>query len=484
MGKAVTGVKWTGLSMVSTNILHFGALIVLARLLAPGDFGVMAMVMVVVGFAQTFSEMGMGAAVIHRQDIDNYQLSTIFWLDIIVGCFLFIFIFLSAPLLYYFFEVDDISRYLRVSAFIFLITPTGQIFQKILQKELMFDKLTKIEILRVFTYSVSTITLAYLGHGVFSLIIGQLISVAIANLCIFLIMRKIWLPYFYFRMKTIRSFLSFGIYQMGERSINYFSSNIDYLVIGKFLGAEALGFYTLAYQIITVPQKKINPTINKVAFPSFSKIQNDDARLRRGYLKVTKYVGAVAFPLLVGILAVAPEFVPVFYGNNWLPSVRIIQILSLVGILQALSNPIGSLLLAKGRADLGFKYNVFVVVVVAIASLIGIRFGAEGVAMGLLITGLFVFFPLGFYLRNQLVIISYKDYFNSLKIPFVSSAIMLFVLYLSKSILHYFHCNLTIIFCFQVIIGAVCYITVFYLTDSSTIREVKSLMLSKHTDNM
>ena len=256
---------------------------------------------------------------------------------------------------------------------VFFITPFGQQFQFLIQKEFHFKLLTKIEMLVSFTDAAVAIILAFLGFGVFSLIWGKLASASLRVLLLFCWSQRHWRPRWHFKRHDLKGFVSFGLYQMGEKTVNYINSNLDYLLIGYLLGAKSLGYYTLAYNLIIKPTIMINPIVTKVAFPVFSKLQNDINKLKRGYLKVLQLLSFVNFPLMVGLAVVAPVAVPIVFGKQWLPSIVLIQILTIVGLLRSTGNPVGSLLLAKGRADLGFKWNVALMA----TQIPGLYFGAK-----------------------------------------------------------------------------------------------------------
>ncbi|GAH52612.1 unnamed protein product, partial [marine sediment metagenome] len=158
--QAISGVKWNGLLMGVTTALQFITLAILARLLSPSDFGLMGMIMIVIGFAQLFADMGLSNAIIQRQDVPESHLSSFFWINVLVGILLFACILLIRPLAVIYFEQPILSNYLIFAAFIFLITPVGQIFTTLLRKELKFKTLSKIEIVGTVVYSVSTVSLA------------------------------------------------------------------------------------------------------------------------------------------------------------------------------------------------------------------------------------------------------------------------------------------------------------------------------------
>jgi len=359
--------------MGAVTALQFITLAVLARLLSPSDFGLMGMIMVVIGFAQLFADMGISNAIIYRQDTTKNQLSSLYWLNILAGIIVFFIVCASIPLIVGFYHEPRLHNLIYLTAVIFLITPFGQQFQILLEKELKFNRLAKIKIVASIVNSITVISMAFLGFGVYSLIWGQLAGTSARVLMLLSIGWRNWRPGIHFSRRDLRGYLSFGLYQMGERSINYLNSNLDYLLIGSMLGAKSLGYYTLAYNLIIRPSSIINPVITKVAFPVFSRVQNETAKIKREYLKVLQLLSTVNFPMMAGLAVVAPIAVTMIFGEQWLPSIILIQILTTVGLLRSTGNPVGSLAMAKGRADLGFKWNL----ALTITQIPGLYLGAK-----------------------------------------------------------------------------------------------------------
>jgi O-antigen/teichoic acid export membrane protein len=360
-----------------------------------------------------------------------------------------------------------------VAAFVFLITPAGQMFFTLLTKECKFKTLSKIGIAAEVLNSVVTIGLALLQFGVLSLILGQLIT-SVFTVCIyFLVFRKTWLPKCHFEINDIKSYFSFGAFQMGERTLNYLFANIDYIIVGRLLGPAALGFYTLAYQTMITPLTKVNPIITRVAYPVFSKIQNDDAKMRAGFCKVITYISTMTFPMLAGMLVVAPEFTKLVYGANWEPSIVVLQIFCLVGVVKSLGNPVGSVLLAKGRPDIGFYFNLFSVVIIAITVIIGVHWGITGVAIAILLLQAPLFFIIQ-PIVNRLIGLEFSQYFKALQSPFFCSLIMLLGIIPLRMVLG--STNMVFVFSITVVAGIFIYALSYYVKDRMFFLEIKLVL--------
>jgi len=357
--KVIKGIKWTSISAVVVTVIQLLQLAIVARFLEPSDFGLMAIVMIVIGFSQAFSDMGISNAIIHKQEITHEQLSTLYWVNILSGVILFTIIALLAPLVATFYQEPELTKLTFIVATTFLIQPLGQQFMVLCQKEMKFSEIAKIDITNKSISLVVSIYLAYEGRGVYALVFGTIAGVTVQSALFFYIGMKKYKPSFRFKFGEIKSFITFGLYQMGEKSINYISANIDKILIGKLIGVEALGFYNFAWQLIIFPLAKINPIVNKVAFPMYAKVQSDTKKLSQYYTKSLSALFLITVPLLIFMFYYSSEIVYVAYGKGWELTATLLSILVIVGLSKTVGNPAGALLLAIGRPDVGFWWNAF-----------------------------------------------------------------------------------------------------------------------------
>ncbi|MDQ3847541.1 MAG: MOP flippase family protein [Thermoproteota archaeon] len=428
--QAFKGIKWTTVSSGFTTSLQLVRLTILAHLLTPEDFGIVAMVVVVIGFIQAFSDMGVSNAIIHRQASNKQQLSSLYWLNIFAGVSVFIVLILSRSLIASFFQEPKLTNLIVLASLVFLIMPFGQQFQLLLQKELRFTLLAIVEMVSTFFDLLVAVMSALFGYGVLSLIFGQLFGAAVKAFLLTIIGFKEWRPIFHFSRSDLKGFLRFGAFQMGERSINYLSANFDYLLIGRFLGPEFLGVYSIAYQIVISPLLKINPVLTRVAFPIFAKKQHDNIALQKGYLEMSKLLALICLPILIGIAATAHLIIPLFFGDEWLLAVGLVQILTVVGATKTFGNPIGSILLAKGRADIGFYWNVFVAIINFFSFWFAVSYGVNAVAWTYAFLSIIYFFLIVRILQ-YVISLPWKQYFAVFIYPAVSSAVMGSLVYVS-----------------------------------------------------
>lgn len=470
-GEAISGVRWMSTSTVVVVVAQFVQLALLARFLSPEDFGLVSITAVVVGFAQSFGDMGLSNSIIHRQATTADELSSLYWMSLLAGVAVFGLLWAMTPLVAAFYNEPRLEGLMLWSALIFLIVPVGQQFQILLQKDLRFGRLAGAEVTGAIVGATIAVSSVVLGQGVFSLVWGQLAS-AVTKAALFARFGSdIWRPGPHFRWSDLRGHLSFGLYQMGERSVNYFSRNMDKLLIGRLLGVEALGFYSVAYQLMIRPMQTLNPIVTRVAFPVFARIQDDDARLDRGYLQVIQAIAFVSMPVYLGMFAVAEPLINLLLGAGWEPVVGLFQILVVLGVFYSLGNPVGSLLLAKGRADIGFWFNVFVLLVSVFAILAGSRWGVYGVAWALVAVCVAVLFPAGSWLRWRLFRMSPTRFVGSFA-PFLAlSAFMALVVAAAGWMLDGIGPDVARLGALS-ILGAAIYLSGVWLTKRSFLKEV------------
>ncbi|MFT5660629.1 MAG: O-antigen/teichoic acid export membrane protein [Sulfurimonas sp.] len=470
--KAITGLKWTTFSSIIVTILQLLQLAILARFLDASAFGLMALVMVVIGFSQVFLDMGISNAIIHKQEITHTQLSTLYWVNILAGLTIFFIVLLIAPLVSEFYKEPELTKLIVIVGLTFIIQPFGQQFMVLWQKEMRFSEIAKIDIVNKSVSLIVSIYLAYKGYGVYALAYGTLAGVVSQTIQFMYLGLQEHKPSFVFKLGDIKEFLNFGLYQMGEKTINYFNYQIDTILIGKLLGTEALGIYTIAKQIIMRPIQVINPIISKVTFPVMAKIQNNTEKLKDIYLKMINYLSSINFPIYVFIFVFAHEIVLVMFGEKWLEAVYIMQILSIWGALKSTGNPLGSLLLAKGKANWGFFWNLGLFFYIPTGIYIGSHWGLEGISWALV----FLSFPLGmiaswYFMVRALCGARFVEYHKEIFIPMIIAVISGLVVFLAT----YYVESISFKFVIATITGSMTLIVLNYLLNRKLINEIKDL---------
>jgi len=415
--KAISGLKWTSLSSIVITVLQVLQISILARYLSPADFGLMAIVMVVIGFSRIFSDMGISNAIIHHQNTSHEQLSSLYWLNIASGIILFIIISGLSPFIASFYDRPELSQILVLLASSFIILAIGNQYRILFQKDLQFNFMAKVEISAAFVAFIVAVVLAVQGFGVYALVYASLANaITSSGLYFFLGLQK-HKPSFMYRHSEIKKYIGFGMFQMGDSTLNYFNSQFDVILIGKLLGVEALGIYSIVKQLVMRPAQIINPIINRVTFPIMSKMQNDTIALKNIYLKTINSLSSVNFPIYIAITILAEPIILIMFGDKFISGVTVLQILSIYAMVRSTANPIGSLVMAKGEVQLAFYWNLSLFIFIPITIYLGTFSGIEGVSYALLFLQIMLIIPGWYFMVKRLCKAKFIEYFRQIFIP-------------------------------------------------------------------
>lgn len=420
--RATSGARWTGTSTGVRIAAQFLQLAILARLLDVSDFGLMAMVNVVLAFAQTFADSGVSNAIIHYRDARREELSSLYWLNVLSGVGVFALTWLVAPLVARVYHQPALVPLLHVASLVFIVVSLGQQFITLSERDLRFRSLASIEIASVVVSAIVGIWLAWTGYGVWSLVWSNLVAAVVRSGAMAVVGWSTWRPQMHFRPMECRRYLHFGAYQMGDRTVNLVGQQLDKIVIGIVMGPTPLGYYDMASRMTSRPYQIVNPIFTRVAFPVFAAVQKDRERLRKGYLELMEVLTGLTIPIYIGMMALASPFVLVQLGDKFAPSIPLLRILAVLGLAYALSSPASSLILACGRADIGFYLNILRTGMILLGIWAGARWGLVGIACAMVIVVWAVMFPTHAYVRWKLVRMTLGEFLNATQ-PFFWSAL-------------------------------------------------------------
>ncbi len=419
---------WVGIGQVIKQGSVLIVSIILARLLHPSDFGLIGMIFVFTGFAKLIGDLGLGAGLIQKMDLNSSHLNAVFGLNIIMGLLLSVLFWFTAPFIANFYHEDRLVLLIKAISVSFLIEATKVVQTALLEKEMNFKKLTLIEIFSETCSGVIVIMLALFGWGVWSLVIQYLLPAIIATILLWIF--STWRPTQFFHFKAYKDLCHFSLNLLGFNILNYFTRNADNLLVGKYLGSAALGIYTWAYRIMLFPIYQMSGVVTRVMFPALSAIQNDKARVKKIYLRAIRVIALVTFPTMIGIGVLAEPFIRTVLGNQWMGVVPILQILCIGGIRQSVGTTVGWIYTSQGRTDLQFKWNGIVSSVVSvIAFIIGLRWGGVGVALAYVLSGYLILWYPTWAVPLKLINISFTEILHNLSSTFFIAIIMGFLVW-------------------------------------------------------
>jgi O-antigen/teichoic acid export membrane protein len=373
-----------GFARVCAQSLYFalriGALMVLARLLDPKDFGLVGMVTAFTSVLNLFRDFGLSTVTVQRVDISEEQISTLFWVNVLVGAILTVSLAVMAPVVARFYHEPRLYWVTIILATGFLINAAGVQHSALLQREIRFTALAVIQVVALVVSTALGIGAALLGYGYWSLVVLSLTLPMVSTVACWL--ATSWIPSRPRKGVGIRPMIHFGGSVTLISLIVYVAYNLDKVLLGRFWGAEALGIYGRSYQIINIPTDNLNSAVGEVAFAALSRLQGDPVRLRNYFLKGYSLVLALTVPITC-IIAIFPhDLVMVILGVKWGAAAKILQLLAPTVLVFAVINPLGWLLFAIGMIKRSLKIALVLTPVVIAGYCLGLRYGPNGVALG------------------------------------------------------------------------------------------------------
>lgn len=376
--RTVRGIGWSATARVVQLLMSILISAILARLLTPSDFGLIAMVLVFSNFVAIFAGIGLTAAIVQKPEISDETLSSSFWVNVGLGALVTVALAASAPLIAAFYSEPRLTPLVVFISATFFITSFSNVSFALLTKRMNFKAIAIISVCATGASGIIGVFLAFSGYGVWSLAWYTVLASVFTAVLTLIYAR--WVPHFLLGLQHVKGLLGFGANLTGFGFVNYFAQNMDNLLVGRFLGSAALGFYNLAFNLLVLPVTSISNVVGNVMFPALSIIQHDKQLVRDAYVRANRYVAAVSFPLMIWLLVAAPQLVRVIYGPKWIPVIPLIQIFALAGLEQSVEN-VGWIFMSQGRTDVLFKLGIATTVVIVMSFVVGLRGGVEGVVI-------------------------------------------------------------------------------------------------------
>ncbi len=470
--RASAGIKWSSFSQVGRQAMQFATTAVLAHLLSSSDFGLVSMSAVFTGFLALFKDMGTSAAVIQAKNQSEELLSSIFWANVALGLFLTCLLYFSAPFIALFFHEPRIAFITEMLSATFFFSSIYTVQHSLLIRGMRFNELARVELWATLFASVAGIGSALLGAGVLSLVYQSLTNTVCT--LVFIMRASRWKPRFIFRPNELRAVLGYSLNLTGFNVFNYFARNADNLLIGRFLGARNLGYYTLAYNLLLYPLSSVSDVVARVMFPVYSRVQDDNRRFREMYLRVAGAIALITFPMMLGLMSASRAFVLSFYGAKWEPVIVLLLIFAPVGLAQSLLTSVGLIYQAKGKTDWMFRWGIVSGVAAVLSFVAGLPFGIIGVSVAYAVACGILLYP-GFKIPGKLIELSFKDVAGAVSGIFQCSAAMALGVWLLSYVLPRgwpaWSCLAV-----EVPFGVILYWSLIHLFDLKAYRDVRQLI--------
>lgn len=471
--KAAKGVVWSVIQKWGLEAISLLSFVALSRLLDPEAFGLVAMASVFTAFVQIFLDQGFGAAIVQRADVEQEHLDTAFWTSVLTGILMAVGALAAADLVAGFFQEPRLAPVLSWLSLSFILGGLSSTQLAILQREFAFKSLAARSLSATAVGGVVGVSMALAGFGVWSLV-GQILVSGLAGVIV-LWRASDWRPGFNFSRKHFTELFTFGISIIGNKTLIFFNRRSDDFLIGYFLGATMLGYYTIGYRLLLVMIRLVTGITNTVAFPTFSRLQHKPEQMRRAFYNVTQYTSLLAFPVFIGLALLAPELIPALFGEQWAPSIPVMQILALIGILQSLLVFNGTVIKACGKPSWLLGIMLLTSVCSVIGFLLAVRWGIVAVAASLVIVG-YLLAPVSYIAVRRLIQINIRTYLWQFAAPLSASLVMVAVIVGLKYLLERQALNLYLQLSIYLTAGVVTYLLVILLTAPSLARQVLELV--------
>lgn len=433
--KTVKGVGWSFADNISSSGVSFLVGLVLARLLTPAEYGIMAMIAIFIAISNSIIDSGFSNALIRKTDIKRIDYNTVFFFNLVVGVILYVLLYFCAPSISSFFNEPILIPVTRVIGLVLIINSLGIIQRTIMVREIDFRTQTKISLIASLSSGGIGIVMAFYGYGVWSLV-GQQVSRQLLN-TVFLWLYSAWRPVCEFSADSFKCLFGFGSKLLLSGLLDTLYKNIYYIVIGRFYSSAQLGQYTRAEQFNTIFSSNLTSVVQRVSYPVLSSIQDEPERLREAYRRVIKTTMLISFACMLGLAAVAKPLILLLIGEKWLVSVSYLQIICFAGMLYPLHAINLNILQVKGRSDLFLKLEIIKKIIAVIPIFLGIMYGIEYMLWGSVLISFIAYFLNSYYSAGLIrypTIEQIKDVFPTFAVSLSVAFVMWIISFLDISI--------------------------------------------------
>lgn len=448
---ALAGFAWQMLEKIGVNGIQFLIYIVLARLLTPKDFGIIALITAFISITDLLVNSGLGTALVQKSEIDEEDYLSIFYTSVFLALIFYFVLFIAAPIIAAFYNEPIIVMVLRTYAISSIFFAINGVQRSILQREMNFKRMFFINTIPVIISGIVAVVLAYTGWGVFSLVFNAVFSGFLSAVSFRLIMK--WRPKLLFNIKKVKNMFSFGYKLLLANLLETANRSLFQLIVGKVFNNTTLGYYNNGRQIPSFISISIYSSINSVMFPIYSRSQNDINQLKSILRQSICLSNFIIFPIMGGLAAVAEPLVKLFLTDKWLPCVTYLQLFCVVYGLYHLQNINFMVISALGRTDIFLRYEIFKKIIGIVILLLTIRWGALAIALGQAVVAIISI------IINLKPNIKWLDYsFSEQFMDIAPTLLLTIIMACMVQLVKLFALNTALTLIFQILAGIVIYI--------------------------
>ncbi len=469
--KAIKGTKWSVIDNIASHAVPFLVGIILARILTPEEYGLMAIIMIFIAVFNSIVDSGFSSALVRKNNATERDYNTIFWFNLGISGLFFVILYFIAPFISQFFNKPELTNITRVMGVVILINGFAIIQRTLLTKSIDFKTQTKVSIISTATSGCVGISMAYCEYGVWSLV-GQQITKQLLNTLLLWVFSK-WRPKLQFSNSSFVELFSFGWKLLVSGLIDTIWRQIYQVVIGRFYSPEVLGQYGRADHFRALFSNNLSYVIQRVSYPVLCSIQDDNERLKQGYKKIITLTMYISFICMLGLASVAKPMILTLIGDKWLPSVEYLQIICFSGMLYPLHAINLNMLQVQGRSDLFLRLEIIKKIIAIAPILLGIFIDIYWMLIGGVITNFFAYYLNSYYSGKMLKYSmgeQLRDILPSFVIALFMSSCVYYVSFLDLKPL--------LLLIVQLIVGVLLTITLSSIFKIRAYSELKSILLT------
>lgn len=468
--QAISGVKWNFVQQFSVQIINFAVQVILARLLMPEMFGLIAMIIVFISIGTTLMDSGMTSSLIRTKNPDQLDYSTVFVTNLIVSTGIYLLIFFLAPYIALFYAQDVLTAIIRVLALSIVIRAFVAVHIAKLTKEMNFKLQMKLQIPSTLIAGVVGISMAIMGYGVWSLVWLNLVQALAFTLQTWFFVS--WKPSLIFDKERFNYHFKFGYKLTLSGLLDTIYNDAYRIVIGKLFSPAQVGYFNQAETMRLFPVQQISSVISKVTYPYFANLKND-VELKNAYKKTMKLLMFVTLPIMLMLILIAEEGFRVVFGEQWLPAVPYFQILAIASIVRPVSAYNLNILKVKGRSDLFLKVEIIKKMLGVFFLIAGLSFGIIGLVISLVVFS-FVSYFINMLVSGKLINYSVKAQIKDISYVALLGAALFTMIYFAKTTLKvYLSIDILVI-----IVCSALFLIMFFLCTLISDKELKSILLN------
>ena len=471
--KTISGLTWSFIDNFYNLGIQFIIGIILARLLSPGEFGLIGMITIFISVSQFLIDGGFSNSLVRKKDCTQNDYSTIFYFNLFASLVLYLLLFFLAKPISDFFNEPKLFNIIRIIGLSLIINGSGIIQRTILVKNIEFKLQTKVSVISSVLSGVICIYMACTGFGVWSLVWKTITASLFSTLLLW--MWNHWYPILLFNYNNFKEHFKFGYKLLLTSLINIIYQNIYYIIIGKFFSAADLGYYTKAERFSDLPSSNITGVIQRVSFPVLSQLHDEPQKLKEAYKKLIKSAMFITFVSMVGLAAVAKPLIITLIGVKWSTSILYLQLLCFSAMLYPLHAFNLNILMVRGRTDLSLKLGIINKLLVVPIVLPAMLLGIKAMLIGLIFLSFIAYFINGYY-SGKLINYNLKEQIVDILPSFIIAILIGSILFLETYI---FKFGLHIVLLIQIFSGGVLIVLISELLKFKPYLEIKEIIISR-----